>query len=381
MNNTINLPQLIALLARATDTTPAAARRFIHDFFAQIEARLLEGETIEIKGIGQFVASGDKTQPVLFRPDEKLAQAINEPFAMFEAVELADGVEFDQTETEEPETPENLEIPEEPELPAPPVEPVLPAPPVEPEMPAPPVEPELPAPPVEPEVPSPAEATIADPEIAAEANIMPEPEPEPESEPEPQPEPMPDAPSQPRDHRLWLALGLLIGLILGLVIGFFVGKDLGRYVFPSEEDEEYLSPDSMPYSAEETAPFAAALQDTVATAPAVAQTTPQTVDTAKPAPAAQKPAATPATPAAKEPVYDYITDKMFLSALSHKHYGVRNYWIFIYEANLGLGNPNRIKPGTRLLIPDKASFAEATKAQTDAKAQKKLNELSKKYRL
>ena len=89
----------------------------------------------------------------------------------------------------------------------------------------------------------------------------------------------------------------------------------------------------------------------------------------------------PAADTKPQPVYDTITSTKFLTTLAGQHYGVKNYWIFIYEANPGLGNPNSIRPGTRVLIPAKESFMEPTKAETDAKARKLLNALSKRYKL
>ena len=92
MSETINLPGLISRMAAEGNCDPATARKFLHEFFALIETTLTAGESVHIKGIGEFVASGDLTNPVLYRPDDDLAAAVNEPFAAFEAVELNEGV-------------------------------------------------------------------------------------------------------------------------------------------------------------------------------------------------------------------------------------------------------------------------------------------------
>ncbi|MDO4320810.1 MAG: HU family DNA-binding protein, partial [Bacteroidales bacterium] len=99
MSDTINLPGLISRLASEGNCDPATARRFLHEFFALIETTLLAGESVRIKGIGEFVASEDPANPVLFKPDDQLAAAANEPFAIFEAVELNDGVTEETLET------------------------------------------------------------------------------------------------------------------------------------------------------------------------------------------------------------------------------------------------------------------------------------------
>ena len=170
---------------------------------------------------------------------------------------------------------------------------------------------------------------------------------------------------------MWILIGVLIGLILGLIGGFFAGRAMAKYDF----DEETYDVDS----------------DTVALLPSSIDSiiTPvATAPTAAPAPAATEPAkpeakaeTKPAAAPAPEPVYDTITSTKFLTTLARQHYGVKNYWIFIYEANPQLGNPNSIRPGTRVLIPAKESFMESTKAETDAKAQRLLNALAKRYKL
>ena len=104
MNNIINLSQIITRLAKVTDTDPNTARRFLRTFFATIEDALAEGETVEIKGIGTFRRCDDPAVgtpgTVGFAPDSDFAEEINRPFAVFEAVELADGLTAEDLEPE-----------------------------------------------------------------------------------------------------------------------------------------------------------------------------------------------------------------------------------------------------------------------------------------
>ena len=128
MNETITLPKLISFVAQATDCTPAEARKFVHDFFALIEQTLSEGEMVTIKGVGTFARTDNPAAPVKFQADDELAAAVNEPFSVFQAVELNDGVTEDmlqehqqapaaepasQPETEPAPEPEPEEAPEE----------------------------------------------------------------------------------------------------------------------------------------------------------------------------------------------------------------------------------------------------------------------------
>lgn len=378
MSETVNLPTLISRLAAECKCDPATSRRFLHDFFAQIETALCAGEPVTVKGIGEFVPSGDPSNPVLYKPDDELAAAANEPFAAFEAVELSDGVtEADleaavsvpehetaaQQGANEPETAETApEAEPEPE-PMIETEPVAladesPAQPESSDEPAEPAAPETPAPRVEqPRTEEPAEKTEEVPEEYAA---------------EPEPVIYTDA-HQRQNRGMWILLGALTGLILGLVAGFFAGKAVGRYEY--DESDYILDTDTVPL-------FPMTAEASPDTAKAVPAETAAPDTTPASAPETAQPAPTPAAPTREpEPVYDTITSSRFLTTLAKDHYGVKSYWIFIYEANPGLGNPNSIRPGTRLLIPAKESFAEPTKAETDAKAQRLLNALSRKYKL
>lgn len=403
MNETINLPRLISLIAEGAGVQPAVARRFLHDFFAQIEAVLTEGESVAIKGVGEFVRSDDPANPILFKADDELAAIANEPFAAFEAVELNDGAAEEIANV--PAAAANQPEPE----------PKASAPASEPEQEAV-SEPEQDA---EISVESVAEAnenseketeteteTESEAEGDTETMTEPEPEVEPEIEPEVEPEVEPDEnkddkqiEDEPKEttvgephvvvekeivyvdrpaqggHGLWFILGILLGIIVGLVGGYFAGKTMAAFEIPEEEDEDYTDSTEMTVSellsAEIVSP--AATVDTAATAAAAPAAAAET-ETPKAQPEV-KPA-----PAKAEPVYDTVTQRRFLTQIARDHYGVKNYWIFIYAANKGLGNPNRIAPGTRVEIPDKSTFMEATREATDAKASKMIAELEKKYK-
>lgn len=125
MNNTITLSQLITRLAAVSGVDNNTARKFLRALFATVEDNVAAGHTITIKGIGTFrpvandLDSGNTT--VAFTPDKDLAAELNRPFEVFSAVELADGVTFDEPQQETPveethdedETPVFLAEPEE----------------------------------------------------------------------------------------------------------------------------------------------------------------------------------------------------------------------------------------------------------------------------
>ncbi len=378
MNETITLPKLITLVAQAAECTPAEARKFVHDFFALIEQTLSAGEMVTIKGVGTFARTDNPAAPIKFQADDDLAAAVNEPFSAFQAVELNDGVtdamlqEQPQAPAAEPEAepePEEAPAAEEEEAPA-----------AEEETPAAQLgqldqsEPEEEEAPTEPEsAPSP------EPEEAPEPEEEPAPEPQTSTQIQPKPQPTFSVPPLAEDeeetvensadndsddnapsHRsLWFILGLLLGLIAGLIGGYIAGRNA---VDTSSDDIDRIMAevDSLrQVGVVDTVAAAAEVPDTIAAQPAQAE--------------APKPEV--------EEVYDTVRSGYYLTTMAGKHYGNKNYWVFIYQANPGLGNPNTIGPGTRVKIPPMESFAEPTEEATKAKAQQILNELHSKYNI
>lgn len=106
---TVVLSELIEELCRLTETDSATAKAFTLDFFTTLEEALSAGETVTIKGIGRFSYEDGN---VMFTADTAISEAVNEPFSMFEPVELAPGVPFELPE-EETVTIAETELPEE----------------------------------------------------------------------------------------------------------------------------------------------------------------------------------------------------------------------------------------------------------------------------
>lgn len=129
---------------------------------------------------------------------------------------------------------------------------------------------------------------------------------------------------------LWGMLGLLVGAMIGIIIGYYFHNDIDRYigvkpdVVVSKHSTIKLKPKSL-------APLNDKRNDSCAS------------DTPKVAIERTKP----------EPRYDVVTSHQFLTTLAKKYYGVKDYWVYIYEANKSrLRHPDRIKPGTRIMIPE-----------------------------
>lgn len=385
MNDVITLSQLITRLARVTDTDTNTARRFVRSLFAAVEEQLMAGESVTVKGIGTFRPNGDAFagDSVLFIPDEELAAAVNAPFAMFEPVEVADGVNFDEPAAPEAEgvaeAPAELpsEVPAEVPAEAEPVPEVREEPAeVEEEVEEEPEAEEAPTvPPVAPAPAAPAPAAPAEP--AVKRYLFPE-----EEEGElPPAEPL-RAPER-KSNRMWVWILLIVlgGGIFGYLLAMLDSDD-DFETAPVEFADEASAADSLAAGA---ATFEeVAIEELAATAP-VADAAPaapvEVADTHEQAPAPAPAVEPEQKPAAEKPVYDTVTGTNYLAKMARKYYGRSSYWVFIYQANTDvLDNPDRIKPGTRVLIPPKSSFAEDTDAATQKKADRIRAELDKKYK-
>ena len=275
--------------------------------------------------------------------------------------------------------------------------------------------PEPPAPPVvkhavpEPPIPEPETVTVATVETVAE-----EPEPveetmetEPESEPTPEPayEPETEAEEEAdnnggklppgyhdfltehnrrvrRKQRFyvvaWLCVAFVIGILLGILLGFFFHSNLNKTLYGDVTVTQIIT-DTVYVNREAPAP-APKVEEPMKAVPDAAQQEPKAT-TAKVEEKAIQTSNNKAVVVKKEPVYDTVGPTTFLTTLARRHYGQMEYWVYIYKANPKLGNPNRIAPGTKLLIPDKSELPLTGNHDADVRAAKKLaGQIEAKYR-
>ena len=74
-----------------------------------------------------------------------------------------------------------------------------------------------------------------------------------------------------------------------------------------------------------------------------------------------------------EIVYDTIGDHRYLTTMAKDHYGNFNLWPYIYEENKSfIGHPDRIKPGTRVVVPPLSKYGVDPKNPEDIKKAKRL---------
>lgn len=111
--NTIPMPEIIARLAKKVNCGNDTSADFLKEFSAVITNGLAADGIVRVDGLGTFkvVSDVDGKPTVDFAPQVSLAEFVNEPFAIFESVELADSVtdeELQSTSSELEDTNETI---------------------------------------------------------------------------------------------------------------------------------------------------------------------------------------------------------------------------------------------------------------------------------
>lgn len=104
-NRVLVLQDIVKALSHGTDTSEALCQSFVKELFAIVAERLMDGESVTLKGVGRFDVDGGE---VRFVADLDTAAAINSAFDCFEAIELADDFDGDEPVAED-ETPDAAE--------------------------------------------------------------------------------------------------------------------------------------------------------------------------------------------------------------------------------------------------------------------------------
>lgn len=72
------------------------------------------------------------------------------------------------------------------------------------------------------------------------------------------------------------------------------------------------------------------------------------------------------------PVYDTVSTTRFLTTIAREHYGNYNFWPYIYLENEKiLGHPDRITPGTQVIVPDLSKYGVNPENKEDIETAKK----------
>lgn len=349
MENRITISMLAAAMAEATGRGKKSCEDFVKEFFRLTADVLAAGENIRIKGFGSFkiaevearssvnVSNGEPTEilahkKVIFTPSKEMASLINAPFEVFESVELDDDIDFYE-----------IDVPEEVEAPSEALKegeenlvetPVLEAGSDEEEF---------------------------DDEITYEAyneeteqpaSEIPQPE---EQSPEIEktgPEPEVIYVETPNRFGKGFFMGALSALVVCLAV-FMIGCFLNWWPVNFGSSKALVS----------EAEKIETLAEPVEAAPS------EEIEAVNEEPAVN-------------PVYDTVTTTRYLTTISREHYGNFNFWPYIYIENESiLGHPDRITPGTKVIVPPLSKYGvdPANKADEEA-AKKKALEIYSKFR-
>lgn len=348
MENKITLPRLAAMMAEATGKPRRLCEDFLRELFALCAESLSAGENVKIKGFGTFklspvdarksvnVATGDdiRLEPhmkITFIASKELAASVNAPFEMFESVEVADTFSISADTASAQPGPPVEEVAGEPSVEKKAVieeKAVIVDKPVADERPI-----------AEKQSVVSEETPVAEERVAIGESVS-------DSRSDSFEEL--DADEVPGKRGFRFGWGFFAGFISAVLIG---GVVVYLFGFTSLLDRQ--APQEAA-SASEPAPVAvAAGADTVAK--------PVGCDSL----AAVAPIATSdsvsgemvGTQASDQPVYDTISHTRYLTTMAKEHYGNFNLWPYIYKENEKiLGHPDRIRPGTRVVVPPLSKY-------------------------
>lgn len=328
----LTFSQLCGVVADASGVDRGVVEDFLREMFSGVADCLAEGESVKLKGIGTFkvvrvgerksvdvttgndivIASHNK---VSFVASKDLAAAVNAPFSAFEAVEISDDLE--ERDFEDDEKSESVVEPEAVEVQS--VETV-----VEPQ-----VEEEV----VEPEPVGEADVLteVVDDDVVVEAR---------------------------RSGGSGMRHGFLIGL-LGGIATVACGVVALLLLFPSL------------YYAVRGERVAVAKEVRGDVASVVVEKEEVAMPEQVSAEVTEVEAEVPTE--VSDVVYDTISRTRYLTTMAKDHYGNYHLWPYIYMENAKfLGHPDRIKPGTRVVVPSLAKYGVDAKSKADISKAKQL---------
>lgn len=418
MNNKITISSLATLLSLKSGEPKKTCESFLREFFTIITDQIAAGDNVKVKGFGTFkvisvsnrksvdVNTGEEIEipghkKIVFVPAKELAEEVNAPFSAFESVEVnpdaeaeLDSLEIEQEIEPEPTAPEKVSpetsstVPDlslaldstseqdsnEPQQSA--VESIT-GPEAEYENSAEP-EPiyfikddETPASEkIEPEKTAQHPDSIAEPEIHEEACVPQEPkEINNRRDISPEPEEVAEAAEireetetseinkrrYGRGRFIWgFILGLTAASVFGFLLYFFMLQKM--LTGPEHDIDMIVKTDSVA---------------AVPTAKALSDSTSILTDST----GVKEEEGFPDTNPSDRIVYDTVTTKCYLTTLAKKYYGNYNLWPYIYEENKAiLGHPDRITPGTRVVIPPLSKYGVDPKSQKDVNKAKKMGD-------
>ena len=394
----VTLAGLTARLSVRTGDTKRQTEDFLRELFAVVAGELEKGESVKVPGLGVFksievearksvnVNTGEETlipghRKIVYIASKELSATVNEPFSMFQTIELTDDAvaELEASDPAEAEREAVCDVPFASTV----------------------YELE------EPEVIEEAELERESAQEAASETIPEQPEAfETASEEFPDSDDDLKDLKDPKDFkdskdlndltdsvisedsevsaipkkRFWP--GFLVGFAAACLIALVAVWALFEYGVLSTERFAKAEPkpavESMavtPASAE----VPATEPDKSKAEPEPATKEPEVQKSASEAGGETEPAV-PTQPSDKK-VYDTITKTRYLTTMAKDHYGNYHLWPYIYKENEKiLGHPDRIRPGTKVVVPPLSKYGVNPDNKADIDKAKKLgNEIYARY--
>lgn len=407
----VTLAGLTARLSVRTGDTKRQTEDFLRELFALIAGELEKGESVKVPGLGVFksievearksvnVNTGEETlipghRKIVYIASKELSATVNEPFSMFQTIELTDDAvtELEGAEVAEPEPEAFCDVPfastvyelEEPE--------VIAEAELERESAQEAASESIPE---QPEAFEPASKEssnsddgtkdpkdsndlkdlkdLKDPKDLKDlkdSNDFKDPEDPDVSEDS-------EIPAIPK-KRFWP--GFLVGFAAACLIAFVAIWTLFQYGVLSTE----RMADAKPKPASEAITVNNATTHVPAGVPDESKAESEPVGKEpileQSAPAAEAEPPVPTQPSDKK-VYDTITKTRYLTTMAKDHYGNYHLWPYIYKENEKiLGHPDRIRPGTKVVVPPLSKYGVNPDNKADIDKAKKLgNEIYARY--
>ena len=391
MNEKITLPTLVSLLADKTGKQKKQCEDFLREFFNTLVDAMEAGENVRIKSLGTFkvvaveprksvnVNTGEQMEipghnKIVFVPAKELAEEVNAPFAMFESIEIPDNALEDPLLSSESVSAAQAE--EDP----------LPSSAISDQT--------VSAAQAE-EDPLPSSAISDQTVSAAQAAGYPEPdEDSDENEQEFEIENESGLDSFPivsqlneehtetrRNYRFLLgfACGVACAAVICLCAYLFFFEKWVATV--SEEKNTEVSVQAETSGQLTDADVRQVPKPDVLDSDKKDLIEASDADSKNEQMAKTEQTAEVPTRPSDEPVYDTITKTRYLTTMAKEHFGNYNLWPYIYEENKAiLGHPDRIRPGTKVIVPPLSKYGVNPSDPDDiAKAKKKGVEIYAHY--
>lgn len=404
MNKVLTLTDVANLIAQRTGLTQDKAHEALKSMFADRSARLAAGSRdVKLGDIGHIIVDNNGTPTLSFVPSKTLSDAVNEPFAMFEAVEIPEDAQQLVNSSkiyEEPKT-APVSISESNHEPVSHPEPAVefqnePESAVEPEQPEPAAETEQPES-INEIVP---ESSIS-PVLESKCKLGNTPQPyEKATWPETIPTPQelandrsgqnPDWQTEDIDndynkseHRLGAGFSYILGILTGIVIScvavyFIYPKLIDNSIEKFEYNNDSYSPDDDSKNEDK-------IESSAMTEPSNTQEEnfEELSTTTEPQNSANTPSPntnTIPTKTTSDIVYT-IKPGDRLATIARQYYGVPEFWVCIFEENKIIKKPNELNKGWKIVIPPAEKYGyDASNPASVAKAKEKARELNQKFK-